>query len=249
MENSGEKAIPFPNPKRKPSIVNTRRRVQDASSAPSNRPDAMQIPEPKGEGTPSEQNLQKFLDRHHIGIRAWRSCPKITDVITRAIGSRQRAIETLKFSSDESAQRLLAFCERLAWGTRETIPLEALCLAAGVSITTIAGALVMAARDVSRMHSALITLREHPSVVEATAKFARKSAANSKDREMMHKMAIVGALPTPKGSNINLNFGAGQSQDEDGEDGAPSLEGVFGQDPMEIENWGEHRRKLLEAGK
>jgi hypothetical protein len=37
------------------------------------------------------------------------------------------------------------------------------------------------------------------------------------------------------------------SEEED--DGTPTLEGVFGSDPMEIENWGEERRKLLEAGK
>jgi hypothetical protein len=209
----------------------------------------MTIPAPADGMTCSERVVTKFLSRYKIGKRAYEMSAKIGDVIYRAIGGRQRAIETLKFSKNPDAQKLLAFCERLAWGTRETIPIEALCLAAGVDPTTIAGALVLAARDVSRLESSLITLDKHPDVVRATAFYAGLPD-NSKDREMFHKAAVVGWLPTPKGSSVNVNvFDPRQapSEDED-DDGVPTLEGVFGSDPMEIENWGE-RRRLLTQGK
>jgi hypothetical protein len=122
-------------------------------------------------------------------------------------------------------------------------------MAAGVDPTTIAGALVLAARDVSRLESSLITLDKHPDVVRATAFYAGLPD-NSKDREMFHKAAVVGWLPQPKGSSINVNvFDPKQvSSDDEDEDGVPTLEGVFGSDPMEIENWGE-RRRLLTQGK
>lgn len=209
----------------------------------------MQIPKPQSELPRSEENIYKFLAKHKISRRAYDLCPKISDILSRAIGGRHRAIETLKFSQNPDARKLLEFCQRLKWNTQEVIPIEALCLAAGVDVTMIAGALVLAARDVSRMESALITMREHPEIVQATAEFGKANPLASKDREMLHK--AVGYLPSPKGSSINLNFGPGVVPDDDDEsgDGAPSLDDVFGADPMEIENWGNARSHLLEAPK
>ena len=209
----------------------------------------MKIPPPQDALSTAERETTKFLNRYKIGKREYETSPKIGEIIYRAIGGRHRAIETLKFSKHPDAIQLLQFCEKLNWSTREKIPIEALCLAAKVDATTVAGALVMAARDVSRLESSLITLREHPEVVQATADFAKVSALNSKDREMFHKAATW--LPSPKGSTINVNtFGSAPvATEEDDEDGAPSMEGVFGSDPMELERWGEDRRKLLEAGK
>ena len=104
----------------------------------------------------------------------------------------------------------------------------------------------MAARDVSRMESALVTMREHPSVVQATADFGKASEFASKDREMFHK--AVGWLPASKGSSVNVNVFDPKhvSGEEEEEDGVPTLEGVFGSDPMEIEEWGERRRLLTQ---
>ena len=254
MEKSGEKATRSPNRKARKSTGNSRQTSRGASSKPSPRRGAnvlrMTIPDPTDGVSASEKIVMKFLTRYKIGKRQYEMCAKIGDVIYRAIGGRQRAIETLKFSKNPEAQKLLAFCERLNWRTRQDIPIEALCLSAGVDPTTIAGALVMAARDVSRMESALITMREHPNMVEATARWGQMFADNSKDREMMHK--AVGWLPAAKGSSVNVNVFDPKQQvtgEDDDDDGVPTLDGVFGSDPMEIENWGESRRKLLEAGK
>jgi hypothetical protein len=223
----------------------------------------MKVPEPV-DLVGNEKILMKFLGRHKIGKRQYETSPKIGEIINRAIGGRQRAIETLKFSKHPDAQTLLACCEKLAWGTRDQIPIEALCLAADVDATTIAGALVMAARDVSRLESSLKTFASHPDVVDATVKDATERApvmdrhgnlvgympASSKAQEMVHK--AVQWLPQPKGSSININtFGAPHvaAEEDDDDDGAPTMEGVFGSDPMEIEQWSERRRGLLEAGK
>lgn len=209
----------------------------------------MGIPTPV-EGPASEAILRKFLVRYKVGIREYELCPKINDIVHECIGGRFRAIETLKFSSNPSARVLLEFCNKFSPDKITQIPIEALCLAAKVEVATIAGALVMSARDVSKMKSALITFKEHPDVVQATADVAKtRDTFASKDREMFHK--AVGWLPTPKGSSVNVNvFDPKQvsSEDED-DDGIPSLEAVFDNDTREIENWGDARRKLLEAGK
>jgi hypothetical protein len=257
MEKSGDKATPSPNLKRRKNIVTFPATNPDASPKPSPPPSETPAPDPQIGLTAAHKALMKFLGRYKIGIRRYETCAKIGDVVLRGIGSRQRAFETLKFSKHPDAQRLLLFCSRLGLAARTNLPLEALCLAAGVDPIAIAGALVTSARDLSRMESALVTMREHPNMVEATARWGQMFADNAKDREMMHK--AVGWLPTPKGSRINVNLfdpklgvrsDDGREDDDDElDDGVPTLEGVVGSDPMEIENWGERRRALLEAGK
>lgn len=231
------------------------------SSKPSQPPTEtvteMKIPAPV-----QDKILVQFLGRHKIGKRQYEITAKIGDIIFRAIGGRQRAIETLKFSRHPDAQKLLEFCEKLSWNTRQDVPIEALCLAAGVDPTTVAGALVMAARDVSRLESSLKTFAGHADVVQATIRDAVDrvpilnllgevvgySRGSSKAQEMMHK--AVGWLPQPKGSSININtFGPPSVESDDEDDGTPTMEDVFGSDAMEIEGWGEQRRRLLEAGK
>lgn len=267
MEKSGKKATRSRNPKQSPNIVNFPEKAKDASSKPSTPPKEtvtdMKVPPAHDGLTNEERQLAKFLGRYKIGKRAYEICPKIGDILERAIGGRQRAIETLKFSKNPEAQKLLQFCEKLSWKTRQEIPIEALCLAAGSDPTMVAGALILAARDVSRMESSLRTFIGHIDVVDATIKDATERVpvlnkegdlvghlpASAKAQEMVHK--AVGWLPQPKGSSVNVNvFDSKQvSEDEDEDDGAPTMEGVFGSDPMEIEAWGENRRKLLELGK
>lgn len=232
------------SPKPSKSTANSREDLNVESQQPLPRPVAMSIPVP--DAALAEVKLRKFLARYKIGIRQYELTAKIGDIIQRGIGGRTRAIDCLKFSNNPQARQLLEFSQKLSYATQESIPIEALCLAAGVDTTTIAGALVMAARDVSRMESALIAMREHPNVVSSTAFYAGL-ADNSKDREMMHK--AVGFLPTPKGSSVNVNiFGDKKESAEDDDDG-PTIDELFVSDPLEMENWGESRRKLLEAGK
>lgn len=220
----------------------------------------MTIPSPV-EGTVSEVVLRKFLARYKVGIREFELTPKINDIVHECIGGRFRAIETLKFSSNPSARALLEFCSKFSPDKINSLPIEALCLAAKVEVATIAGALIMASRDVWKMKSALNTMRLHPQIVEETAFNATRQvlknsegvvtgiiAGSEKAQEMFHK--AVGWLPTPKGSSVNVNvFDPHKSAEDDDDSEAPSLDAVFDNDPREIENWGDSRRKLLESGK
>jgi hypothetical protein len=206
-------------------------------------PGEMSIP-PEREDV--EQKLKKFLIRYKVKFRDYEICPKISDIIRECIGGRIQAYETLKFSSHPSAKTLLEFSQKINVASLMAIPIEAVILAAGVEVHVIAGALVMAARDESKMKAALITMREHPEVVKMTAEVARmKTPHASKDREMMHK--AVGWLPSPKGSSVNVNvFDKSRDVDGEDEDDAVSIEGVFDSDPKQLENWGESRRRLLD---
>lgn len=264
MEKSGEKATRYRSRKAKKNIVNFPSSQQDDSSKPSTAPAApeMTVPDPRSGSSTAEAYLTRFMAQHKITKRNLENCPKIEDSLKRAIGGRLRAIETLKFSQHPDAKKLLEFCQRIKFANRDKVPFEAMCLAAGVDVMTIFGALILAARDVSRAESALITMTEHPNVVRATVDDATQrvpildknanlvgyAPASAKAQEMVHK--AVGWLPTPKGSNINVNvFDPHKDTEEGGDDEGQSLDDVFGSNPMEIEDWGNDRRKLLEAGK
>lgn len=247
MEKSGKKATHSRSRKPRKNIVTFPATPPDDSKQPSTAPE-MAVPDTRSTSTTADAYLSRFLTQYKIGKRQLENCPKIEDRLRKVIGGRLRAIETLKFSQHPDARKLLEFCQRIKFANREKVPFEAMCLAAGVDVVTIWGALILAARDVSRAESALITMTEHPDVVRATVDFAKGSLLASKDREMVHK--AVGWLPTPKGSNINVNVFDPHKDSAEGDDGeGQSLDDVFGSDPMEIEGWGNDRRKLLEAGK
>ena len=214
--------------------------------------------------TEAEVRLNKFLHKRSLSKRDYDLAPKIEDLARKVVGDRARIFDTLKFSSDPQARAFLEF----VWGcrpeTRDRIPLEALCLAAKIHPLQLLGALVAGARDTSRMESALKTMIAHPEVVDRTIQAATErepvmmngvvvghTHGSVKDRELVHK--AVGWLPSPKGSSINVNLFGDQGhrlqEPTEEDDGESLMDSVFGHDAREIENWGESRRRLLEAPK
>ena len=175
----------------------------------------------------------------------------LEDVLSGTQGpkSAHRAIKYLRFSSDGSAKQFLETYDSLPKVDRDRVPIEAICIKAGVDPSAILGATLMAARSLSAQHSSLIAIVEHPEVVRSTVQFA-KLAGGSKDREMIHQS--VGFLPTAKGVSMNVNLLGGNPQfggAEGGDDDEDSFESAFPSLNRNLESWGDRRRKLLESGK
>lgn len=82
------------------------------------------------------------------------------------------------------------------------LPLEAYCLAAKVSPSTISDIVLAMKVRRAQARSVAKTAARHPDVVEKTIDFAMLPGGE-KDREMVHKAA--GWLPTPKGAVTNVN--------------------------------------------
>lgn len=264
MENSGERATHPPNPKRHRSTGTSQQTSPEGSSKPSPKPARTDPPELPVVLTEDEVRLNKFLRQRNISKRDFGLAPKIGETAKKIIGDRTRIFETLKFSPEPDARKFLEFVWGLGVENQEKLPIEALCLAADVHPLKLIGALLVGARDTSRMESALKTMIAHPEVVDRTIQAATErepivmngniighTHGSVKDRELVHK--AVGWLPSPKGSSINVNLFGDQGhrlQEPAEDDGEESLmDSVFGHDAREIENWGEDRRRLLEAPK
>jgi hypothetical protein len=246
MPKSGSTATPARKRKPKKNIANFPGLVLDAS--PSSSP----TPSPSNETAllaPAEARVERALNKFNISRATWERSPEITPIIWRTIGNQLKAMETLRFSEDEQVRRLLDIYEDMSRDDRERLPLEIPCLAAKVSPWHILGQIVMAAKDLSRMESALILIGQNPEILKATAAFGTALPSNVKDREMMLK--ATGTLPSPKGMSINIFPGQEkeeQFEEVDAEESDLPLD-VFAYDAKVIDGWGDQRRRLMDEDK
>lgn len=245
MPKSGDAEKPRLNRKATKSTKNSPPTDPDASNASSNlREDRIPNPERKNR---TEMALCRLLGNQRAELD---SVPQITPILKRTVGGIGRVIETLRFSSDASAAKVLEIFDGVNKGERDRVPIEALCLKADVSTAEILGIVIMCAKNLSAQESALKAIVEHPKLVKATIDFGKELPGASKDREMIHQ--AIGFLPSAKGGSVSVNLFGGMAQlskPNDGDDDDDAFELAFGSDPKEIEGWSEDRHKLLEAGK
>lgn len=256
MLKSGKRAILPPNHRPKKNTATSPQTDPEDSSRPSPLPI---VPVPEEEIPTPEKRLRKFLQEHEIERKEYDLCPKVESTAIEFLGTRQKFLETLKFSTDPEVRKFLEFFWQLKTSVQNWIPLEAIFLAAEVSPHLILGAAFTAAQDTIRLKSAFKTIMGHPEIVEKTINRA-KTKEGYREKEMVHK--AVGWLPSPKGSSINVNlfgshgprFGSDEEREpekviESSSIDPVSLDAVFGHDSGELEEWSETRANLLEAGK
>lgn len=88
---------------------------------------------------------------------------------------------------------------------RQTLPIEAFCIAANISPMRILEAITAACVRLGAQASTLIAAVNHPRVVEKTVEMALTDDG-IEDRATLHK--ATGFLPTPKGSHTNITIAA-----------------------------------------
>jgi len=129
---------------------------------------------------------------------------------------------------------------------RKQIPFEAVALKAGVGSAPLLGAMMLAFQSYQAQKSAALVMGEHPSIVAASVKFAKKSRG-IQDRKMLHE--AVRFLPTPKGQSINLNFGEKEKPEADeGPAESPEMDALFPMITNREEKWQADRSRVLEDG-
>lgn len=179
-------------------------------------------------------------------------CPKITDILKSSFKTVKAAIQAIRFSNDTSAIEFLAVYDEIPACDRDYIPIEAVCLKAGVSPSALLGATFLACKTVRSQESALIAVNAHPKVLKDTIRYASLPGGD-RDRKLLHE--AVGFLPTPKGGSINVNLlnGVPQHQKPDRPAAEPIVEeedfgSLFPNINRNLEKWSSDRRKLLSDG-
>lgn len=200
--------------------------------------------------SPAEARVFRALHKLGISQKTWEESPEITPIIWRTMGNQKQAVDMLRFSDDHDCKKFLKVYRELTKDEQERLPLEIPCLAAGVSPSHILGQIILNARDVSRMESALVLVTKNAEVLSSTAAFGIALPNNVRDREMILKATKT--LPTPQGGGINVFVGSGP-EDNLGPEVSPedsNMESdVFHYDTKTIDGWGDNRRRLMDSEK
>lgn len=180
--------------------------------------------------------------------------PKISDILKDSMGGVDKAINALRFSNDTSAIEFFRVYDAIPVGDRNSLPIEAVSLKAGVSPASLLGSAIMSFKSLKGQESALIAISNHPDVIKKTIEFAKNEKGHA-DRQMLHQ--AVGFLPSPKGTSFSVNLLGGKAQYgkpseiEDGEvveATGEDFDSVFPSINDVETDWQQNRQKLLGDG-
>jgi hypothetical protein len=129
--------------------------------------------------------------------------PPISEILTEANISKSDVIKAMRFSDDDLIDKFFYTYDALPMKDRDSVPLEALILKAGVNPTHFLGSMQLAIRENAMNRTKMIAMANHPKVMEKTIEYAQL-AGGYRDRE--HLYTMTGALPTPKGISIFQKF-------------------------------------------
>ena len=155
--------------------------------------------------------LTKIAAYRKLGIesKALLSVPQITPLLTEIMsGLKKRGLPTdpyhyLDASSDLEARALMAIHKSCGKQVRDTLPLEAFCVAAGVDPNRILDSLVKVIERMKALKSAVNLSISQPEIVDATIEAAKDIENGHKDR-VLH-MKVSGLMPMPKGARTVVN--------------------------------------------
>jgi hypothetical protein len=188
-----------------------------------------------------EASLRRFLKGTGISPSQVETCPNITSVFP----NRRSVLEALRFSQEPAAIAFLQVYDDAPSFDRNSIPFEAIALKSKANIAELLGAMMLSFQSYQAQKSAALVMDEHPGLVAASVKFAKKSRG-IQDRKMLHE--AVRFLPTPKGQSFNFNFGKPEDEKEDsGEATTPEVNELFPMITDRQEKWQADRSRMLEG--
>lgn len=178
------------------------------------------------------------------------AAPRITEILQRVFPVKAgrpiaQIINYLSASDSSSARLWLQEWKKISEKDRIVLPIEAVCIMAGVSPLEILGAVLMAAKNLKAQESALSAILAHPDVLKSTIK-ASKGKFGFSDRKLLHE--AVGFLPTKNGQSIAINIGGSKSDDdEDSDDDDKAFDDAFPTISGKLEVWESRRRSLTDG--
>lgn len=184
------------------------------------------------------------------------ACHKISPTLIACFGReggrlpRKLILNYLAASLTPTAKAFLAAWKEIPKRDIQSLTVEAVCVKAQVNPLELLGCIVSAVREVKLRESALTAILAHPEVVKATIDTAKiVGPAGYSDRRMLHESAVIGFLPTRKGSEIEINLFGRKEEKDDGEldDDEKAWDEAFPTISGNLEKWSENRRQLSDG--
>jgi hypothetical protein len=142
-----------------------------------------------------------------VAPNAVADAPRIAHLIAKLRDGKSTALEALRASDLPEARKFISKYDNtlLPAFVRRTLPIEAFCVAAGISPTRLFGVIAEVIRLQKAQLGAIRAAERHEAIVAASSDFAM--APEGVDDRMAH-LKHMGFTPSPKGSTINIGVTA-----------------------------------------
>ncbi len=162
------------------------------------------------------------------------AAPQITPLLKKADGGLKRVLMAMRLAQDEVISVFLEKYDAIPARDRDSLPMEAVALAAGVDVSHLLGSIMMALQAQAVNAVKIIAMTSHPKITQARVRFGQL-AGGERDRTALD--TAMGFLPSPKGPTFigKAIFGSGKNvmeqqgagDDDDASDDSPDVDRLF----------------------
>lgn len=150
-----------------------------------------------------DELISETYERLGVAPSAISDLPIISHILKSIPGGQDKAVEYLRGSAEPDARKWLAVYDQIPISYRHLIPIEAYCLASGLTTKRVLELITGACFEQSDSAANLIAKASKPKIIEATVESAMMLGhEGAQDRKMMH--LHEGFVPVPKTSVVNV---------------------------------------------
>lgn len=212
--------------------------VKCLSKVPKNPPPSLAVP-----------RKEYLLKRLKVSAADLAAAPDIDSILKEIPRGKKLALKAMRFSDDPMSKAFMEKYDSLGERDLQSLPFQAIALAAGLDVKHLWGEMMLAIREHSVNAVKIIAVAAHPVITKKRVEFA-KTPGGFRDRDKLDEM--LGAIKSPAGSTfINKFFAATNNPMPEDEEQASEivddLEYMFPDSSVMQEKVQPMRQKVLEA--
>jgi hypothetical protein len=151
------------------------------------------------------------LARIGVSVDALNAAPRITPLLIRADGGLPQVINAMRLAvQDAVIGPFLRRYDSISASDRKHLPLEAVALSAGIDVTSLLGATMLALERQAQCEVRILAVTSHAKITKARVRYGELPGGH-RDRQALDQ--ILGLLPNPKGPTFigKAIFGSGRA--------------------------------------
>jgi hypothetical protein len=148
------------------------------------------------DGLPQGPRAMQALKRLGVSREALAAAPRITPILALADGGRAQVFAALRASPDPLIAAFLQKYDGVSVTDRARVSIEAVALSAGLNITALLGAILIALERHAAAIVRILTVTSHHRIVRARIRYGQLPYGE-RDRTALDQ--ALGLLPNPKG--------------------------------------------------
>jgi hypothetical protein len=150
------------------------------------------------------------LARIGVTVDALNAAPQITPLLKRADGGLPQVINAMRLAVQDAVIGPFLRCyDSISASDRKHLSLEAVALAAGIDVTNLLGATMLALERQAQCEVRILAVTSHAKITKARVRYGELPGGH-RDRQALDQ--VLGLLPNPKGPTFigKAIFGSGR---------------------------------------